>query len=374
MLEIRFLSNEKLIMDGNVLDSKVSGKTLAIIAMLVLRPGHTVQKRELMDSLWPESNEEAAKYNLRFNLWQLRKALGDAKGDEFIKNEKSSVSITKGYAYVCDVEEILECQPEKIRDKARLKGLMDMFSGELFMDEYFPGCSEFNDMIIMKRYSLESMHLKILRRYIDLALSGDNLALAGDDSDSLLGALDDALGIDPYDENLAKIKLETLIGKGMKREATGFYHMFRMKLTADIGQEPSAELKKLAGSIPKDESGEKRRLVLRVFPMKETGMFWISEIIRALMEDGGLDAGKYLSEDQREVLAYVSDRLGKCCCRPSGARVLDTFVNFLDKIIKAGHDILIVDMNPKQCVQFDEFVHFARMRWGGRVTYKSEKR
>ena len=80
MLRISLLSKNVLTLDGTVIDEKVSDKAIALIAILVLREDQRMSRRALIDILWPESSDSAGKNNLRFNLWQLRKALGEEEG------------------------------------------------------------------------------------------------------------------------------------------------------------------------------------------------------------------------------------------------------------------------------------------------------
>jgi DNA-binding SARP family transcriptional activator len=363
MLEIRFLSEDKLILNGKVLDQKVSSKALAVIAMLILKQNHVLPKREIITALWPESSEEAAKYNLRFNLWQLKKALDEEGGEGFLENERTSIRIGAGCEYFCDVEEILSCEPEKIEDAEKLSRLAELFREEFFVDEYFTGCSEFNDMIIMKRYNLENMRLRILKRYLELSENIGN-------PEYLLGRIEEALGIDPYDEWLTKLKLQNLIALGQKREAMGYYNSFRMKLLADIGKEPGKELSKLAGTIPKEAAVSGKRLNLCIFPIKDVEYFWMAEILRALLDEKSPDFRHQLSEDERQTLASVSARLGNADNRSSDARVTDTFLRVLERLIKDGYVIVLSDQSEEKASgTFAAFLKLAELRFGDSFYY-----
>ena len=364
MLEIRFLSEDKLILNGKVLDQKVSSKALAVIAMLILKKEHSLPKREIINSLWPESSEEAAKYNLRFNLWQLKKAFDEEWSSGFLVNERTTVRIGEDFEYFCDVEDILDSEPEKTENPAELSRLAELFKCEFFMDEYFPGCSEFNDMIIMKRYALENMRLRIIKRFLEIAPESENAGY-------ILQMAEDGLAIDPYDEELAKIKLEKLIALGQKREATGFYHSFRMKLMSDIGKEPEKEISGLAGSIPKEEAASGKTLNLAIFSMNEVEYFWLSELIRALLEEKAVDLRHFMGEEDREVLASVSARLGTSGAAPSEAKLMDTALKVFGRMVKEGFEISVSDVGkgrPTGAVR--SFLDLATMRFSEGFRYR----
>lgn len=73
MLRINLLGKIKIEYLGENLEPKLSNKTVAIIYLLIANKGRYLSKDKLVLYLWPDSTEEAAKYNLRYNLWLLKK-------------------------------------------------------------------------------------------------------------------------------------------------------------------------------------------------------------------------------------------------------------------------------------------------------------
>ena len=65
MLEINFLSKNKLILDGNSIDKKVGNKGIVLLGLLMISERKSLSKEKVIDILWPDSAEEAARYNLR---------------------------------------------------------------------------------------------------------------------------------------------------------------------------------------------------------------------------------------------------------------------------------------------------------------------
>src|ERR1051326_1731847 len=53
-----------------------SQKTHWLLALLALQEGRTLERAWLAGTLWPDSTEEQAAFNLRQNLWNLRQSLG----------------------------------------------------------------------------------------------------------------------------------------------------------------------------------------------------------------------------------------------------------------------------------------------------------
>ena len=78
--------------DGIVLP--LGGRALDILIYLVERPGKVIEKRELMDHVWPDVTVE--KGSLRVHVAAIRKALGDGQlGNRYIANVKG-----RGYSFV----------------------------------------------------------------------------------------------------------------------------------------------------------------------------------------------------------------------------------------------------------------------------------
>lgn len=103
----------------------VGGRALDILAALVERPGETVSHRELMAKVWRDLIVDAS--NLRVNIAQLRKVLGDAGG--LIQNVPRkgyrfaapvSRSDDNGHEIAAEVLPVLECSYSLLADAERL--------------------------------------------------------------------------------------------------------------------------------------------------------------------------------------------------------------------------------------------------------------
>src|SRR3989441_10912976 len=76
-------------------------KAFETLLLLVESSGHVLQKNELMDALWPDSFVEES--NLTQNIFLLRKALGDDRGEQnYIKTVPRV-----GYRFIAPVREML---------------------------------------------------------------------------------------------------------------------------------------------------------------------------------------------------------------------------------------------------------------------------
>src|SRR5580765_2865642 len=93
------VEESRLLRDG--LPVPLKPKVLETLFVLVESSGHVIDKKELMQRLWPDSFVEEA--NLAVNISQLRKALGDDEsGDHFIETVPK-----RGYRFAAQVTRVL---------------------------------------------------------------------------------------------------------------------------------------------------------------------------------------------------------------------------------------------------------------------------
>ena len=83
----------------------VTPKALAILLALVERHGHIVEKADLMQRVWPETAVEEA--NLTQNIFVLRKALGEAVGEQ----KYIATVARRGYRFVAETSEVRDSEP-----------------------------------------------------------------------------------------------------------------------------------------------------------------------------------------------------------------------------------------------------------------------
>ena len=88
------LAPRKRLLVRNGAPVEIGGRALDLLVALVEQPGRVVSKRELFDRVWPGRTVEDA--SLRFHMTNLRKLLGDGKGDE----RYIATQVGVGYAFV----------------------------------------------------------------------------------------------------------------------------------------------------------------------------------------------------------------------------------------------------------------------------------
>ncbi|HOL16600.1 MAG TPA: hypothetical protein PLZ49_10540, partial [Bacillota bacterium] len=85
MLSINMFGQMSISYNGASIAAKLSKKLMALICLLVLNAHREMSREKITAYLWPDSEEESARYNLRYNLWVLKKVIPlDANGESFV--------------------------------------------------------------------------------------------------------------------------------------------------------------------------------------------------------------------------------------------------------------------------------------------------
>ncbi len=104
MLKIRFLGKPKIDLDNSNNFEQLGSKTYALICLLTLSQFKPMSRDKIIGYLWPDSNDDAAKYNLRYNLWLVKKSIDvDKHGESFLLVNKECCSINKSFDFSCDI-------------------------------------------------------------------------------------------------------------------------------------------------------------------------------------------------------------------------------------------------------------------------------
>lgn len=204
MLYITFMGGPRFLLDGADVSDQISNKAAAIIALVLVRATRQMRRSDIISYLWSESSDDAAKYNLRFNLWQIKKALVQADGESLLLVSKDVIKVNPNFSFLCDISEIEQASLEDINSIAELKHLLSLFRGDFFENCSLHNCENFLEYIIQRRYYLENRKLVVYHRLIRLTYEN----ALDDDCLQFMSACEE---IDPYNEDIAKIRLEILI-------------------------------------------------------------------------------------------------------------------------------------------------------------------
>lgn len=299
MLTVNMLGKSAIFYDDECISDKLSSKLVALICLLVLNRNRNMSKEKIIAYLWPDSDEEAAKSNLRFNLWNIKKTIPqNEEGEDFILSGKDFCRINEKYEFQCDKTQLDSCkvsQIERIEDLLRLK---DLFQGDFLEGLYLRNCNEFNEMILFERVVCQNKQVEILEKLIGLYEEQERY-------EEELEILNEVAAIEPYNEQFAYQAIQTYGRLGNRTAAINYYKNFEIVLRRNLNISPNNELKLLykemlessAGSVKHEQSSTekqlKRQIDIKVYGLKDVEYFGVASIIDQVV--GNADR-KYVSE------------------------------------------------------------------------------
>ena len=334
MLEIKFLGEIRFLKDGKDVTEGISSKCALMIAILLSQKGKKMSRQELMGLFWPESSEKAARYNLRYNLWQLKKTLNDEK-EPFLLVSKNSCQINERYAYRCDYLAAAQTNVGRLPDQKSMEGLLESLEGDFFEGLFFEGCEDLDEFIMMQRYSLENTKRTLLKRLVrDL--------WERKEWDACLRILGENEKDDPYDEENAIIRIKILMEQDKLREAREFYRRFCIRLFSDISMEPGESLRTIGQELHVQNMPQPETFSINCRGIKRIELYGVASFLAELLNQENFRLDSYLSRDEVEELACIQRRMGKMSAQvPSIARLTDDFLELIDRMIKSGKRLVI---------------------------------
>jgi DNA-binding SARP family transcriptional activator len=226
-------------LNGRTIDRFRTRKAASLLARLALFPDRAHPREELIDLLWPESEIEAGRANLRQSLWFLRHLLeGNSDSESVILADNTSLRLRPG-SIVTDVGEFEAALNAPTTDdpaaiKARANAV-ELYHGELVNGLY-------DEWIFPERRRLESLYLGALHEQLCA------LAQAGDPARAIPFALR-AIQVDPSNEDshVAAIRLYAALGdpSSVRRQIEELTH----NLKNELDEAPSSATLQAAESL-----------------------------------------------------------------------------------------------------------------------------
>lgn len=226
-------------------------KAWDLLKLLALRIGSTVSQDELVESLWPGAEPKAGANRLHGLVHSLRRALEPGAGELPRVLRQSSGYLLDSVHVRTDVSEFQSWVGEARRAERRHDDplaiaaygeAIDLYRGDLFQDD--PLCDWFR----AERQWLKQQFLYACERLAELSL------LRGEGGDAA-AALQRAVAIDPYREDLQRELVRRLLALGRRSEARE--HLLRCfdAVREGLDTEPERETLALRQLVGDEQQG-----------------------------------------------------------------------------------------------------------------------
>ncbi len=380
MLTVNMLGKANISHDGESIADKLSNKLVALICLLVLNRERDMSREKIITYLWPDSSDEAAKYNLRFNLWTIRKNVPkDENDEEFIVIGKDYCRINKKYHYKCDIVTLQDTVINGSLDIGELIILKDLFRGDFMEGLYLKNCGDFNEMVLFERIACQRKQVEILTRLA-------NKYEEQEQYDEGLPILAEMASIEPYNESFAQQAIRMFAKMGNRSGAINYYKKFECELRRNLGISPDGELKMLYASLMENAGGirsgdraraHKRTIEITSRCLKGIEYFWAANVIHEILNVADV---KYMLELDRSYIAdlgyiqnellilyrkYISD-IAENTTQVPPVRIINAFIQFMrHAAFVYDIDVRIIDHQDMDIISADILKHIGEIKPSG---------
>ena len=361
MLKISFLGKLHFEYRELNITDKVGIKTAALMALLMLQENKQMSREKAIAYLWPDSNEEAAKYNLRYNFWLLKRLIGeDDKGENFLNIDKDYCGINPKYNFKCDILELLSFESNKDYKLEKLLEIKNILCGDFFEGHYFNNCDDFNELILFERNNFENKKIKLLKK---IAQAYEELKKY----EESMNVLNEIFKLDPYSEETAVKALNTYCLNQDRSGAIKFYKSFSNKLISDLGIRPSAnlvskyneiKLEKIEEPLEEFNKVQLEPIEITTYCIQGVDYFWISEVIENISKYDNfkfLIFNEYILKDLAYIVPNISEEniSYQDIKQVPNVRIVKAFVLFLKQVCKNN----LLTINIKNFKDMDLISH-----------------
>ena len=225
-----------------------------MIAYLLNMPNFQASKDSLRDLFWIDAGEKAA-YNLRFNLWNIKKYIPEVDGESFIITSGNACKINPKYPWdgsdLDKLEEIGGDRVEELLTKIAKDG-----TGIIFMEHfYLKDCDDFNDWVVLERSNKERQVLNSLQRVKNHYIQLEEVSKA-------IIILETMRFISPFEDDILIEEMELYIKLEKHSKAVSLYKTYISWLKKEMGIGPSKRLKETYQMVLQSGSYKADKIVI----------------------------------------------------------------------------------------------------------------
>ena len=276
-LRIDLYGDVRIIFNDEDITQKFSKKSIGLIAYLLCTPSQQASKNTLKDLLWIDAGEKAA-YNLRFNLWNIKKNIPEVGGENFIITSGNLCRINPNYPIEKNIIEKLENLQSEI-------SLEDMNDAEdtgnrlVFMEHfYLKDCDDFNDWLTLERNNRERRLIAALARVEDYL--EENI-----DFKTALNVLEKMMFLSPFEDDFHIKAMKIYAELGNYGEAAREYKNYSEWLKKELGVAPSKNMRDTYLSIARNARMDTDGILHVKDKVYDSDFAAAAEMLRSLFPD-----------------------------------------------------------------------------------------
>ena len=255
--KIFLLGNPQVYVNKENINDKLSSKALALLLYLAANRGKKFSRDKLAEMFWGESGYESSSYNLRYNLWALKKVIDDnSNSEKLIISDKNSISINPNVDCYIDIDEYTDFD-FNIENTGidKLIFLKNLYRGNFLESFIIKKCFDFNDWIFFEREKYQRIYFKVLDNLL-------NRYSKNEDFQNSIELLNEMIKINPLNEDLYEQLIRNYLKIGDRNRAMHVYKKCISTLREELNISPKESFKLLYNEICDNSGIQKKRIKL----------------------------------------------------------------------------------------------------------------
>lgn len=235
-----------------------SQKTAALFAYLILHRGKRFSREHLAALLWPETEEGAARANLRQALYNLRSTLPRGKAAAWILADRDGVAFARIADVWVDCEEFEELFSLEDASRAPTHALLraaELYRGDLLAGLAIRGSEPFEAWLLSEQERLRRLALEGLERLVEIYSQRGEYRLGIKYAAKLVE-------LDPFSESGHRALMLLYGFAGERSRAMVHYRQLAKLLKSELGISPQPETRRVYERIASEIAVRKDRPAL----------------------------------------------------------------------------------------------------------------
>lgn len=263
---VKVLGELELNYKGKTISEKSSKakKIWNLFAYIIMHKNRLLLQSDLIDTIWPEDENGNPKSSLKTSLYRIRAMLEDlaSDGEEFILSSRGAYSWNTDIECKVDAIEFEQLcnKADKENDEEKkikiLKTAIDMYQGDF-----------------LKRFASDLWVIPLITHYHSLYVENVKCLLNLLDNTKQYQLMEkyalDAIRIESYDEKIHCYLVKSFMKQGNNTAAIAHYNKASKILLANLGVQPSEELRNLYLEVLKTQKSLETNLDIIIEDLKE---------------------------------------------------------------------------------------------------------
>lgn len=237
-IQINMLGSPRIIYNERDITDKLSYKSAGILYYVSANDYSSREK--IAYTFWEGSSEDAAKYNLRYNLWSMNKIFKSSNKDEeaILEWNKNNLFLNNSYNVDIDIKKYSQELESDDLDLKSLIKLKSLYKGEFLEGFYLKDSFSFNDWLFFEREKYQKKHVQVLENLLEIYKKEKNY-------DKSISILQEMLNLNSLDEGLYVELVKIYLEKGDRANALKIYNKCVHVLRQELNISPKKSTQKL---------------------------------------------------------------------------------------------------------------------------------